>query len=107
MGNTGLTTALREHIAALAEQIDAHRKRQQAAHAGLTLTGMYNVLEALREGRELTAKEKIIHSQGLVAVLKDLHDELDAAVLQAYLIAVRASVTALSRATFSAVAQKH
>ena len=45
---------------------------------------MYNVLEALREGRALTAKEKTIHEQGLVGVLKDLHDELDAAVLQAY-----------------------
>ncbi len=42
------------------------------------------MLEALREGRTLTAKEKQIHTQGLVGVLKDLHDELDAAVLQAY-----------------------
>ena len=82
--DTGLTPALREHIAALAEQIDAHRKRQQAAHSGLTLTGMYNVLEALREGRALSTKEKTIHTQGLVSVLKDLHEELDAAVLQAY-----------------------
>ncbi len=82
--DTGLTPELRERIAALAEQIDAHRKRQQAAHSGLTLTGMYNVLEALREGRALTAKEKDIHEQGLVGVLKDLHDELDAAVLAAY-----------------------
>lgn len=82
--DTGLTPALRQHIAALAEQIDAHRKRQQAAHPGLSLTGMYNVLEALREGRELTDKEKTIHTQGLVSVLKDLHDELDTAVLQAY-----------------------
>ncbi|MHB1250220.1 MAG: class I SAM-dependent DNA methyltransferase, partial [Polaromonas sp.] len=82
--DTGLSPELRQHIASLAEQIDAHRKRQQAAHAGLTLTGMYNVLEALRDGRALTAKEKIIHEQGLVAVLKELHDELDAAVLHAY-----------------------
>ncbi len=50
----------------------------------LTLTGLYNVLEALREGRALTAKEKAIHEAGLVAVLKSLHDELDAAVLAAY-----------------------
>ena len=82
--DTGLTPALRDRIAQLAEQIDAHRKRQQAAHTGLTLTGMYNVLEALRAERELTAKEKTIHTQGLVGVLKELHDELDAAVLQAY-----------------------
>ncbi len=82
--DTGLSAELRQHIALLSEQIDSHRKHQQAAHTGLTLTGMYNVLEALREGRELTAKEKTIHTQGLVSVLKDLHDELDAAVLQAY-----------------------
>ena len=50
----------------------------------LTLTGLYNVLQALREGRALTTKEKQIHSAGLVGVLKTLHDELDAAVLQAY-----------------------
>ncbi len=82
--DTGLTPELRDRSAQLAEQIDAHRKRQQAAHPGLTLTGMYNVLEALRAERELTAKEKTIHTQGLVGVLKELHDELDAAVLQAY-----------------------
>ncbi|WP_291987822.1 type IIL restriction-modification enzyme MmeI [Candidatus Accumulibacter sp. ACC007] len=68
----------------LAEQLDAHRKRQQAAHATLTLTGMYNVLEKLRRGDVLAAKEKTIHEQGLVSVLKTLHDELDAAVLDAY-----------------------
>jgi hypothetical protein len=32
----------------------------------------------------LTAKEKLIHEKGLVAVLKQLHEELDAAVLDAY-----------------------
>ncbi len=31
-------------IRALAEQLDAHRKRQQAQHPTLTLTGIYNVL---------------------------------------------------------------
>lgn len=82
--DTGLTSELRNQITELAEQIDAHRKGQQAAHPGLTLTGMYNVLEALKAGRELTAKEKTIHTDGLVGVLKELHDELDAAVLQAY-----------------------
>ena len=92
--DTGLTPDLRQRIAALAEQIDAHRKRaltpalsreeREQGKTTFTLTGMYNVLEALREGRELTAKEKTIHTQGLVSVLKDLHDELDAAVLAAY-----------------------
>jgi hypothetical protein len=105
--DTGLTPALRDTIASLAEQIDAHRKRQQAAHPGLTLTGMYNVLEALRANerapqdaqRELTAKEKLIHTQGLVAVLASLHAELDAAVLSAY----RLPSTASAHTTQSAV----
>ncbi|MGE0333571.1 MAG: class I SAM-dependent DNA methyltransferase [Ramlibacter sp.] len=82
--DTGLNPSLRQSIGSLAEQIDTHRKRQQTAHPGLTLTGMYNVLEALRVGRELMPKEKNIHAQGLVGVLKELHDELDAAVLAAY-----------------------
>ena len=76
--------ALAERIRTLADQIDAHRKTQQAAHADATLTATYNVLEKLRSGEALTAKEKLIHEHGLVGVLKSLHDELDAAVLQAY-----------------------
>ncbi len=45
---------------------------------------MYNVLEKLRSGETLTAKEKQIHDQGLVTVLRQIHDELDEAVLEAY-----------------------
>lgn len=71
-------------IRRLAEHIDAHRKQQQAAHAELTLTGIYNVLEKLRAGEALTAKDKVIHEQGLVSVLRELHDDLDRAVFAAY-----------------------
>ena len=63
--------------------MDAHRKRVQAQH-GLTLTGLYNVLEKIRAGEKLTDKEKLIHDAGLVSVLKQLHDDLDAAVFAAY-----------------------
>ncbi len=81
-------------IRARAEELDAHRTRvlsppPQAGEgpgerAGLTLTGLYNVLEKLRAGEPLTAKDKAVHAAGLVSVLKQLHDELDAAVLAAY-----------------------
>ena len=71
-------------IKQLAEQIDAHRKRQQAQFPELTLTGMYNVLEKIRAGETLNAKEKTIHEQGLVSVLRELHDNLDRAVFAAY-----------------------
>ncbi len=71
-------------LSSLGEQLDAHRKARQAEHPGLTITGMYNVLEKLRSGEALTAKEKVIHEQGLVSVLKQIHDEIDAAVFAAY-----------------------
>ena len=76
--------ALAAQIAATAEELGAHRKRQQTAHLTLTLTDMYNVLDALRLGRALSTKEKLTHANGLVSVLAELHDRLDALVLQAY-----------------------
>ena len=96
--DTGLTPALRDKIGQLAEQIDAHRKRvlaPESGNTGLTLTGLYNVLTALREGKALSAKEKTIHTQGLVGVLRELHDELDAAVLQAYSLPTDADTEAV------------
>ncbi|QQD16658.1 class I SAM-dependent DNA methyltransferase [Spongiibacter nanhainus] len=71
-------------IGELARQIDNHRKRQQSEHEKLTLTGMYNVLEKLRAEEPLTSKDKTIHEQGLISVLRELHDELDTAVFEAY-----------------------
>jgi hypothetical protein len=78
------TDAQSARIRDLAEQIDAHRKRQQAQHADLTLTGIYNVLEKLRAGEMLTTKDRTTHDHGLVSVLRELHDELDRAVFDAY-----------------------
>ncbi len=82
--DTGLTPDLRSRVADLAEQIDAHRKRVLSTAKGLTLTGLYNVMQTLNQGRALTVKERVINDQGQVSLLKDLHDELDAAVLAAY-----------------------
>jgi len=64
--------------------LDAHRKRQQAVHAGLTLTDVYNVLAKLSSGEVLTAKHRATYEQGLCSVLKQIHDDLDAAVFDAY-----------------------
>lgn len=75
---------IKTRVRQLAEALDVHRKRQQELHPGLGLTDMYNVLEKLKSGEALTAKEKTIHEQGLVSVLKQLHDDLDAAVFAAY-----------------------
>jgi hypothetical protein len=71
-------------IRKLGEALDAHRKRQQAQHPKLTVTDMYNVLEKLRSGDALSEKERVTHEQGLISMLGQLHDDLDAAVLAAY-----------------------
>jgi len=78
------TAAQQTHIRDLAERLDAHRKRQQAQHPKLTFTDLYNVLEKLRAGTPLNAKEQLTHEHGLVTVLRQLHDDLDAAVAETY-----------------------
>ncbi len=78
------TEAQRQTIRDLAERLDAHRKRQQTLHPKLTMTGMYNVLERERSGEVLSDKERKIYQRGLVSILRQLHNELDAAVAAAY-----------------------
>jgi hypothetical protein len=71
-------------IRALGEELDATRKRVQAEHPDLTLTGLYNVLEKIRVGAALSDAEEDIKHRGLVLILKQLHDEIDALTAQAY-----------------------
>ena len=71
-------------IGKVAEQIDAHRKSRQAQYPALKLTDVYNVLEKLRAKEPLDAKEELIHQEGVVSVLLNLHQQLDALVLDAY-----------------------
>ena len=71
-------------VRAEAEALDALRKRVLAEHADLTLTKLYNVLEALREGRALTPQERDIHDRGLVTLIRQHHDAIDEAVADAY-----------------------
>ena len=79
------TAEQQARIRELAEQLDAHRKRQQAQHPTLTLTDLYNVVEKLRAGQPLaTAKEQTINQQGLASVVLSLHQQLDTAVAAAY-----------------------
>lgn len=71
-------------IRELGERLDGHRKRQQSLHPRLTMTEMYNVLERLRAGGELTDAERRTNDLGLVTTLREIHDQLDAAVSDAY-----------------------
>jgi hypothetical protein len=68
----------------LGERLDKHRKDVMAKHKQITMTGMYNVLEKVREGAELSATDKDVYDAGLVGVLRQIHDDLDIAVADAY-----------------------
>lgn len=77
----------KQTIRVIAEELDAHRKRALSEHPHLTLTGLYNVLEELRAGTQpanLKPQHRRIFDDGLVLILKELHDRLDLAVAQAY-----------------------
>jgi hypothetical protein len=77
----------KQKIRLIAEELDAHRKRVLAEHPHLTLTGLYNVLEMLRSGikpDELDERDRAIFDDGLVLIMKELHDKLDTAVAEAY-----------------------
>ena len=75
---------LQARIRAEAEALDALRKRVLAEHVDLTLTKLYNVLEALRAGRALTPQERDIHDRGLVTLIRQHHDAIDEGVADAY-----------------------
>lgn len=78
------TNPQKQTIRELGERLDSHRKRVQATHPEVTITGMYNLLEKLRNGEPLTDKDKAFNQKALVSTLKQIHDELDAAVFAAY-----------------------
>lgn len=59
---------LKARIRAEAESLDALRKRVLAEHPDLTLTKLYNVVEALRVDRALTPQERDVHDRGLVTL---------------------------------------
>lgn len=50
----------------------------------LTLTQLYNVLEKLRAGARIEGRGREIYDAGLIGMLRDIHDRIDAAVAEAY-----------------------
>lgn len=78
------TGSSRAEISAIAEELDETRKRVLAEHPDMTLTVLYNVLEAARTGIAFSLKDRDIRSRGRVLILRELHDRLDAAVVKSY-----------------------
>ncbi len=74
----------RERIVSVVNRLDRHRTAALLRSEAVSLTGMYNVVEKLRSGAALTPKERTIHELAACGVLRDLHDELDALVAEAY-----------------------
>jgi hypothetical protein len=76
--------AQRAKVAQAAEELD--RLRQEAIHADrrVTLTGIYNVLDKLEAGEELTAPEATVHQAASCGVLRDLRRTIDETVAAAY-----------------------
>lgn len=74
----------------LGSLLDSFRKERLAEHDFLTMTLLYNTLERVRQLENdcdvplLTSKEKEIHEAGLISVLKEIHDDIDCAVFEAY-----------------------
>lgn len=98
--NFSTNADLERRLVDLGERLDAFRKERLVAHDFLTMTGLYNVLERVRElewkagpGRHsdnaeaiapLTDRERDIYEAGHIAILKEIHDEIDTLVLAAY-----------------------
>lgn len=74
----------------LGNKLDQHRKERVRSNPILTITGLYNVAERVRELRTnpkatpLSDNEKTIHDAGLVSQLVDIHLEIDKVTIKAY-----------------------
>ena len=75
---------LKSKLRTVAEELDAFRKQRQKEHPDLTLTQMYNVLEKLKSNTPLDQDDEAIKDKGLILILKELHERLDALVFEAY-----------------------
>ena len=75
---------LKAKIRSVAEELDAFRKQRQKEHPDLTLTEMYNVLEKLKADLPLDDEDEAIKDKGLIIILKELHERLNALVFEAY-----------------------
>lgn len=76
------------HFDDLGESLDAFRKGRLEGWDWLTMTRAYNALERYREamngGDPLTEQERDVHERAQIAILAEIHDEIDLAVLAAY-----------------------
>ena len=78
------TSGQRMTIGGLAAELDAARKEVLADHPDLTLTGLYNLRDAVAAGGALTPRQQDQRRRGRIDLIAELHRRVDAAVAQAY-----------------------
>lgn len=78
------TPEQRAAIAELAEELDETRKVALAEVPGLTMTEIYNLREKLRCGAEMSKAEQDRATQARAGIVGRLHEQIDAAVADAY-----------------------
>jgi hypothetical protein len=78
----------RAALAEAGERLDAFRKQRLAEHPELTMTRLYNALEAhrakLATGKAMSAQEAADFDAGSVLILDELHRTIDRLTLDAY-----------------------
>lgn len=98
-----LTEARHAELARAGEALDAFRRARLAEHPDMTLTQLYNALEAHRAGRtpdgegerRMSDDEARDFRRGSVLALADLHAEIDRLTLDAYGLPADADDTAV------------
>ncbi len=81
---------LDKELRQLGSRLDTFRKERLVEHNHLTMTLLYNVLERVRELENgcdvppLSDTERDIYEAGLVSALKEIHDDIDRTVFEAY-----------------------
>ncbi len=82
------TEAQHAALAEVGERLDAFRKARLAEHPDLTLTRLYNALEAHRvlqtTGTAMTDQERADFDAGSVLILDEIHRDIDRLTLEAY-----------------------
>lgn len=79
-----LDEAMRERLRTLGNKLDTHRREVLEGIPDLTLTGLYNLLAAVRADQPLSDSEREMARRAHVVILRELHDEIDQLTAQAY-----------------------
>lgn len=78
------TPEVRARITAIGEELDETRKAALAETPGLTMTELYNLKQKVSSGGVMTANEDDRATRARARIVARLHDQLDAAVAEAY-----------------------